>query len=100
MNRRNFIRNVAAVGGGLSLQGSAAHGGLRETSTVTYRVNGFTCVTCAVGLETMLRTQPGVVRVSASYPDKRCEIGFDGAVTSDAALRQFIASCGFSVAES
>lgn len=100
MNRRNFIRNVAAVGGGLSLQGGAAHGAIRETSAVTYHVDGFTCVTCAVGLETMLRTEPGVVRVSASYPDKRCEIGFDSAVTSDAALRQFIASCGFSVRSS
>jgi Cu+-exporting ATPase len=93
MNRRNFIRNVAVAGTGVSLEGAAP----RETCAVRYRVKGFTCITCAVGLETMLRMQPGVVRAVAAYPAGTCEIGLDSAVTSDAALRQFIAGCGFSV---
>ena len=29
----------------------------KENRSVTYRVKGFTCVTCAVGLEVMLRQQ-------------------------------------------
>lgn len=93
MDRRNFIRNVAAAGSGLSLEGAQP----RENTSVKYAVKGFTCITCAVGLETMLRTQPGVVRVSASFPQHSCEIGYDRGVTSDTRLRQFIADCGFSV---
>jgi len=54
-------------------------------------------MTCAAGLEAMLMGQPGVARVSASYPDASVVIGFDKNLTSEAALKEFIASCGFSV---
>jgi len=63
-----------------------------------YQVKGFTCVTCAVGLEVMLRGLRGVTRANASYPAARVVIGFDGELTNEKTLRDFISSCGFSVA--
>ena len=68
-----------------------------ENQSVSYKVTGFTCVTCAVGLEVMLRQQKGVVRASASYPEKKVAIGFDNGLTSEKALKGFIAECGFTV---
>ena len=94
MNRRGFICRVAAAGTGLNL----AEASTRETKLVTFKVKGFTCVTCAVGLEVMLRQQKGVTRANASYPEARVAIGFDGSLTSERSLRDFIKQCGFSVA--
>jgi copper chaperone CopZ len=64
---------------------------------VTYRVGGFTCVTCAVGLETMLRGVRGVAEASASYAEHTVTIAFDAKVIGEDALKQFVSDCGFSV---
>lgn len=69
-----------------------------ETRSVTYQVKGFTCITCAVGLEVMLRGLNGVTRAIASYPANNVVIGFDEHVTNEKALKEFITACGFSVA--
>ena len=65
------------------------------TKTVDWRVAGFTCVTCAVGLETMLRQERGVVSVAASYPKARVTIQFHPDQVTEASLRSFIAELGF-----
>src|SRR5882672_4911434 len=50
-HRRDFICRVTAAGtAGASLASAAQP---TENQSVTYKVNGFTCVTCAVGLEVM-----------------------------------------------
>ncbi len=67
-----------------------------ENESVRYAVRGFTCVTCATGLEVMLRKQKGVVRARANYPEATVVIGFDRNLTSEQALNEFIAGCGFS----
>lgn len=41
--------------------------------------------------------QAGVARARASYPEGTVVIGFDNNLTSEAALREFIVECGFSV---
>lgn len=104
MNRRRFLGRAmgTAVGFGLAGAGSLAihklaKTGPAENRSVSYKVKGFTCVTCATGLEVMLMRQPGVVRAHASYPDTTVVIGFDQNVVSETALREFIAGCGFSV---
>ncbi len=66
-----------------------------ETKTVTWHVKGFTCVTCAVGLETMLREQKGVKRVKATYPEAKVTIQYDPASVDEAQLREFITELGF-----
>lgn len=94
MFRRSFIRRITFAGAaGLAI---AAAG---QTRTVTYQVKGFTCVTCAVGLETLLRRQKGIARAEASYPSGIVRIDFDPALLTEKALKGFISEMGFSVDE-
>ena len=59
MQRRRFVQMMTfASAGTLAAVEVAARSG--QTTTVSYKVRGFTCVTCAVGLETMLGRQKGV----------------------------------------
>ncbi|MCK6544586.1 hypothetical protein L6R52_01825 [Myxococcota bacterium] len=63
-----------------------------------FQVKGFTCVTCAVGLDTMLREQPGVASSKARWPEGDVVIAFDASVTSEEQLRTFIdRTTGFTV---
>ena len=95
MDRRNFIcRVTVGSAAGLSLAEAAP----RENRSVTYKVKGFTCITCAVGLEVMLRGLKGVTRANASYPEAKVAIGFDSSLTTEKTLKEFIAACGFLVA--
>ncbi|HEY7307562.1 MAG TPA: heavy metal-associated domain-containing protein [Bryobacteraceae bacterium] len=94
MFRRRFIQNIALAG-----TGSLAGGETRRREEVVYRVQGFTCVTCAVGLETLLRRQKGVTRAEASYPSGIVRIEFDPTLLTDKVLREFISEMGFTVAE-
>ncbi|MGA2576513.1 MAG: heavy metal-associated domain-containing protein [Bryobacteraceae bacterium] len=66
---------------------------------MTYRIRGFSCITCAVGLETMLRQQKGIVRANTSYPDAKATIEFDPQLVTGNWLRAFIADKGFTVEE-
>ena len=96
MDRRNFICSITTgASAGLTAADAAPR---KENRSVTYKVKGFTCITCAVGLEVMLRGLNGVARAKASYPEANVAIGFDANVTSEQTLRDFIAKCGFSVA--
>jgi len=93
MLRRKFIQLMTVAGSG-SL---AALGRLEasDTKTIMYSVKGFTCVTCAVGLETLLRQEKGVVWAKASYPDASVVIKYEpGGVTEDK-LKSYIAEMGF-----
>ena len=105
MNRRKFLTNVMGATAGLGVAGAGtvavrklARPGPVENQTVHYKVKGFTCVTCATGLEMMMMQQPGVARAQASYPHGTVVVGFDENLISEPALREFIAGCGFSVA--
>ena len=71
----------------------------KNTTTVNWHVRGFTCVTCAVGLETMLRQQKGVADVHASYPNASVTIQFHPDKVSEASLRSFISELGFTAEE-
>jgi copper chaperone CopZ len=96
MHRRDFICQVTAASTASASLSSAAQA--KENRSVTYKVQGFTCVTCAVGLEVMLRREKGVTRADASYKENKVVIGFDADLTSEKALKSFIVECGFSVA--
>ncbi len=66
-----------------------------DRQTVTYRIKGFTCVTCAVGLDTLLSKQEGVIHVHSSYPDASTTIQFQPSRTNEGVLKKFIAEMGF-----
>jgi anaerobic selenocysteine-containing dehydrogenase len=104
MDRRKFLYRVMAAMAGttaaMALTKSRPGPGTKaaeENRSVTYDVRGFTCVTCALGLEVILLQQKGVRRASASYPRAKVGIDFDHNLTSEEALREIIARCGFSV---
>ena len=109
MIRRQFIKlaafsgatGIASLGALDALETEETHAAREATEieTVTWRVHGFTCVTCAVGLETMLRQQKGVTSAEASYPDAKVTIRFDPGTVSEASLRTFVTSIGFSAEE-
>lgn len=98
MDRRNFLCKVTAAGTVAAAGASAAVPKPKETRVVNWKVNGFYCITCSVGLEVMLRGMPGVTRASAAYPANTVVIGFDEHMVTEKTLRDFISTCGFSVA--
>ena len=83
--------SVAGAGNLATLGTLEAH----DTRTVTYKVKGFTCITCAVGLETLLQRQKGVVWVKASYPDASATIKFQPGTVTEDQLKAFISDMGF-----
>lgn len=96
MIRRNFLRMIAVASvGSVSVLGIAEMGAKR---TVSYHVKGFTCITCAIGLDTMLTRLHGVVHSHASYPDGVVSIEFHPHLVSEETLRQCIRDAGFTVA--
>jgi Cu+-exporting ATPase len=88
MIRRTFIQRIA---GSLGAIEAAASG----TKTVTYRIEGFSCVTCAVGLDAMLRERKGIVRSKSSYPDRTAAIEFNPELVTEKQIEAFIGELGF-----
>lgn len=66
---------------------------------VSYRVRGFSCVTCATGLDTMLSKEKGIVSSSSTYPEGIATIGFDPEQITEKQIKEFIGGLGFSVDE-
>jgi len=93
MIRRKFLSLVtlAGIGGLGALEGVA----VTERRTVIFRVTGFTCITCAVGLETLLEKEKGVIRARASYPESKAAITYNPTVINEASLVKFIEEAGF-----
>ncbi len=95
MQRRRFVQMMTLAGAGSLVAVEAVNAG--TTKSVSWRVKGFTCVTCAVGLETMLRQQKGVKWVKATYPEAQVVIQYDPSSVTEATLKEFISELGFSV---
>ena len=92
MDRRKFLRGLTATAG--VVQAATP----RETRLVHWNVKGFYCVTCAVGLEVMLKDVAGVTRARALWPSGQVTVGFDDRLITERKLREFVGKCGFSVA--
>ncbi len=93
MQRRHFVQMMTlASAGTLAAFEAASNSGAQ---TVAWHVKGFTCVTCAVGLETMLQQQKGVQWVKATYPEALVTIRYDPRSVTDVELRGFISELGF-----
>jgi len=88
MIRRDFLQSTLAAAASLAAG---------KNQKLVCHVAGFTCVTCAVGLETILGRQKGVSHVEASYPSGLVTIEFDPALISDKSLRASISEMGFRI---
>jgi copper chaperone len=105
MIRRHFLK-LASLSGATGLASFGAFEALRndlkesdrdakEIRAVIWHVRGFTCVTCAVGLETLLRREKGVVAANATYPQGMVTIQYHPDLINEDALRSTIAELGF-----
>jgi copper chaperone CopZ len=110
MIRRQFIKLATLTGAtGLASLGavealrsessSATTPGSNDARSVTWHVRGFTCVTCAVGLETLLRREKGVISADATYPEAMVTIQFHPDLVDEKTLRAAITELGFTAEE-
>jgi|SRR5208282_305323 len=97
MLRRQFVQFVATLGP--SSVATIAAADTRGMKSVTYVVKGFSCVTCAVGLDTMLGKQKGVAWSKSTYPEGIVKIQFDPKEVTESTLKTFIGEMGFTVGE-
>lgn len=88
MVRRRFIQGIAGSVGAVGAA-AAAH------KTVTYRIEGFSCVTCAVGLDSLLKDQKGIVRSKSSYADRTSVIEYNPDLINEGQIKAFIRELGF-----
>src|ERR1700759_1328727 len=95
MFRRSFLQliTLAGVGGLAPLETMAA----AATRTVIYQVTGFTCITCAPGLDTLLSRQKGVASSKSTYPEGKVTVAFDPRQITEQAIVAFITGLGFTV---
>jgi copper chaperone CopZ len=97
MLRRKFfqVMTIATTGALTPLEALPA----TPKKVVTYHVRGFSCITCATGLDTMLSKQKGIASSSSTYPEGIATIGFDPDQISEQQIKDFISSLGFTVAD-
>jgi copper chaperone CopZ len=95
MFRRRFLQlaTLASVGGLAPLEAAAVGAG----KTVVFHVKGFSCITCATGLDTMLGQERGILSSKSTYPEGKVTVSFDPKRTSDQAIIKFITDLGFTV---
>jgi copper chaperone CopZ len=93
MFRRRFLQllTMASVGSLAPLEAMAA------TRTVTWFVKGFSCITCATGLDTMLGQQKGITSSKSTYPEGKVTVAFHPGQTTEQAIVNFITDLGFKV---
>jgi Cu+-exporting ATPase len=93
MIRRQFLRLLAL---GPASTVPVLHAAMKSGKTlVHYKVSGFTCVTCAVGLDTMLTREKGVEWSRSSYREAKTTVCFHPDLVSEEHLQSAIADMGF-----
>ncbi len=94
MVRRQFLQTLT-LASAEALPALRKASGTEQGATLSLPVRGFTCVTCAVGLETLLGRTKGVLAVSASYPESRVVIRYLPRLISPGEIVDLIAGMGF-----
>jgi len=61
----------------------------------TFPVNGMTCASCAVSVESMLKAQPGVAEANASYANRSVEIQYQPEVIAFKGLQKAVSQIGY-----
>jgi copper chaperone CopZ len=104
MIRRKFLQLVALSGAGAlapfeAIAGTATvvDADAKGTTTV-FQVKGFSCVTCAVGLDTMFSRTKGILSSHSTYPEGKVTARFDPGSINEANVRAVITDAGFTIA--
>lgn len=63
--------------------------------TSTFQVEGMTCGGCEAGVKLAVKRLDGVVKVEASYEEKRATVTYDGAKVTPRAIVQAIEKLGY-----
>jgi copper chaperone CopZ len=95
MIRRRFLGLITLAGASGATALTKAAQSRSDVKTTTFRVTGFTCITCATGLETLLGREAGVLAVKASYPEGIASVRYDARSTSDDQIQRTIEAMGF-----
>jgi copper chaperone CopZ len=95
MFRRRFLQLVtmASVARLAPLEAVSA----AATQMAIYQVKGFTCITCATGLDTLLSQQKGIASSKSTYPEGKVTVAFDPNRITEQAIVAFITDLGFTV---
>jgi copper chaperone CopZ len=95
MFRRRFLQlmTLASANSLASIESLATE----STRTATYQVKGFSCITCATGLDTMLTRQKGIKSSKSTYPAGVVTVCFNPDRITEERIVAFIAELGFTV---
>lgn len=91
MIRRTFLQLLTLAGAGSLTTGCTE----AKAQTITYKIKGFSCVTCAAGLDVMLRRNKGILRSHSTYPEAITTIEYEPAVITLDTIQSLIAEMGF-----
>jgi copper chaperone CopZ len=97
MLRRKVLQYLAISGAG-SLAFEAK--GSTMARTTTYMVKGFSCITCAVGLDALLGNQRGVLTSKSTYPEGKVTVRFDPETIDEKEIESVISELGFTISRS
>jgi copper chaperone CopZ len=95
MFRRRFLQLCVPVSAGALAVFKVKRNA--PATMVVYEVKGFTCITCAVGLDTMLRRQKGILSSESTYPEGKVVVHFYPDRIAESSIRGFISDTGFTV---
>jgi copper chaperone CopZ len=98
MVRRDFIKGIA-VSGGAALGFSEKTHGADTQKTVQMQVRGLYCPTCAVGLETVLSREEGIISARATYPEGGLTVVYHTAIITRSRIEEVIRGCDFQVTD-
>jgi len=98
MFRRNFLQliTLASASGLASIESLAAE----PAQIATFQVKGFSCITCATGLDTMLGRQRGIKSSKSTFPEGVVTVCFIPGHITEERIVAFIAELGFTVTRS
>ena len=63
----------------------------------SYGVSGMTCASCAVSLESYLKSQQGIREVAVNYPNQSVTVNFDGGIISVDDLKKAAKEIGYEI---
>ena len=98
MIRRKFLQLVALSGAGAITSLDTLASTPRQTLVLS--VKGFTCITCATGLDTLLGKEKGILSSHSTYPEGKVTVEYNPEASSEQAIREFIVELGFKVESS